>query len=455
MRRFIAIITAFALFAPSAASAAFDPNAIISDREFTNTHSMSLKQINTFLMRGFLGSYSTLDWEGVRRGAGEIIYNAANDAGISPKVLLVTLQKEQSLITSENPSQNRLDWAMGYGVCDDCSKSDPAIQRWKGFGKQVNSTALQFAEGYLADIASVGSTLGKYGPGIEVEVSGETLVPENAATAALYAYTPHISGNRLFYTLWNQWFSTTYPSGTLLKADGNPDVYLIERGVRRHITNWSAFVSRFNPNLIVTVSQSALDSFEEGTDISFPNYSLFEDENGQKYLLVDQRIRPFASDNAFYRLGFKDDELVEVTADELAQFTIGTEISETEQAARGAIYELPNGAQFFVEAGKRHFIPAPEVAAARYRTLSPVLVDPNVLGSFQEGPVITFPDGSLLEDAETGARYFVSEGDIRLIPSDEIFEAYGWNASEIINTSEKALKFHDHGDDLEAPSFLE
>lgn len=443
------------LLMPSAAFAAFNPNAIISDREFTNTSSMTLQQINTFLMRGFLGSHSTLDWTGVRRSAGEIIYNAAIGAGVSPKVLLVTLQKEQSLITSEHPSLNQLDWAMGYGVCDDCSKSDPAIQRWKGFGKQVNSTALQFAEGYLADIAAVGTTLGKYGPGVEVTVSGETLIPENAATAALYAYTPHISGNQLFYTLWNQWFSTTYPSGALLKSEGNPNVYLIERGVRRHITNWSAFISRFNPNLIVTVSQSVIDNYEDGLPISFPNYSLFIDEQNNRYLLVDQSIRPFASEAAFRGLGFNDDELIEVDSDELQNFTIGEEITTSEQAALGAIYVLPNGTQFYVYAGKHHFIPAPEVATARFRTLQPVLVDPNILGQFQEGPVLTFPDGSLLEDHETGKRYFVSDGDIRYIPSDELFSAYGWNNSEIIPTTQKTLKFHPIGEELEAPSFLE
>jgi len=174
----------------------FNPNYILSDSELHDSFSMDLNQIQHFLSRGYLENYVTEDWQGNLKYASDIIWRAAQNNRINPKFLLVLLQKEQSLVEDNTPTDRQLDWATGYAVCDNCSKSDPAIQRWKGFGKQVNSAAMQFSDGYMADIEAVGSTQGIYGPDIPVIIDNQVLVPENAATASMYAYTPHIQGNQ-------------------------------------------------------------------------------------------------------------------------------------------------------------------------------------------------------------------------------------------------------------------
>ena len=122
----------------------FNPNYILSDFELHDSFSMDLNQIQHFLGRGFLADYVTEDWQGNTKYASDIIWRAAQNHKINPKFLLVLLQKEQSLVEDDAPNDRQLDWATGYAVCDDCSKDDPAIQRWKGFGKQINSAALQF-----------------------------------------------------------------------------------------------------------------------------------------------------------------------------------------------------------------------------------------------------------------------------------------------------------------------
>src|SRR5680860_1539910 len=145
----------------------FNPNNIISNNELMDVNSMSLFDIQSFLREkgSYLANYQTNNAYGVLKSAAEIIYDASlnnyNCDGvtlsetptaeeralkcqtittINPKALLVLLQKEQSLIQKTSPDQKALDEATGYG----CFTGKTCVPYWKGFGKQVNSAALQF-----------------------------------------------------------------------------------------------------------------------------------------------------------------------------------------------------------------------------------------------------------------------------------------------------------------------
>src|SRR3989338_8077648 len=169
---------------------AVDPEYLISDTEMLDVSSMSVEDIEGFLMRGSLASYRTTDKAGVERSAAKIIWDVAQEFELSPRFLLVLLQREQSLVEDPDPTQNQLDWAIGYAVCDSCSKSDPIIQKYKGFGNQVYYAGQRIRNSYLSDLASYGHTQTGIGPGIESVIDGTTVVPANNATASLYTYTP-------------------------------------------------------------------------------------------------------------------------------------------------------------------------------------------------------------------------------------------------------------------------
>lgn len=431
---------------------AFDPNYILSDSELTDAFSMDLDQIRAFLeARGALGTMRLADYAGRTRWAADIIWYAAQNHGINPKVLLVMLQKEQSLIEAESPTQKQLDWAMGYGVCDSCSMNDPAVQRWQGFGKQVNSAAMQFTDGYLADIEAQGVTAGKYGPGVPVVLSGETVTPENAATAALYAYTPHIHGNKNFSLLWQSWFGREYPSGTLMQVPGESGVWLLQGGYRRAITSESALRSRFNANLIVPVSASTLESYPKGTAISLPNYSLVQDENNDLFLLVDDTLRPIESLETFRSIGFSTDELVTITNNERASYALGTAITEKTIAPQGQLYQLStNGAVFYVQDGKRHPIFDKSVLNTRFSGKNIRSITPLEMEQFAEGNPVTLPDGTLIKTVESPVVYVLSEGMRREIPSESVFTSFGYQWTNIIDVPITVLNLHPPGDPLEA-----
>ncbi|MBT3230312.1 hypothetical protein HN358_00805 [Candidatus Uhrbacteria bacterium] len=428
---------------------AFDPNYLISDWDFTDPFALDFNQIQHYLNRGFLGDYLTEDWEGDDTYATNIIWETAQTRGISPKVLLVMLQKEQSLVEDDDPSDSQLDWAMGYAVCDDCSKQDEAIQRWKGFGKQVNSAAMQLSEGYLEDIDNYGTTQGVYGPGVDVEIDDTTVTPINAATAALYAYTPHLHGNENFVTIWDRWFSTNYPTGSLLQAAGESGVYYIEYGFKRPINSWSALLSRFNSDLIIEVNPETLDNYSDGRAIDFPNYSLLHDDDENIYLLVDDSLRPFDSVDSFYTLGFKDDELNEIDSDDVELYEQGATITASTASVTGELVQLStNDAYYYLQGGLRHAVLTQDIALARFG-LSSRIIEPVEVEQYAEAAHLLIPDGYLIKTTTDPTVYVIAEGERLPIGSESIFNSFGWQWNDIIDVSDETLALHRLGDAIE------
>lgn len=171
---------------------AFDPNNIISDAQFRAGSSMTTEQIQAFLddQPGILDDYRAKDHLGRTRTTAEMIAEACGRWGINPKVILVKLQKEQSLLTRRNPRQHTLDWALGVGATD-----SGRISKYAGFGKQI---------WYAAEkLSGYGSA---YNPGMTMRIDGSTVRPSNVATYSLYKYTPHFRGNMSFWMIYWRYF---------------------------------------------------------------------------------------------------------------------------------------------------------------------------------------------------------------------------------------------------------
>ena len=159
--------------------------------------------------------------------AAQIIKAAADTYGISPKVLLATLQKESPgpLITDNWPLQSQYRNAMGYG-CPDTAPCDPA---YEGFYNQMTNAARQFKI-YQNNPGNF-----RYKPlqdnsiyfNPNASCGASTVYLENYATAGLYNYTPYqpnqaalnnlygsgdgcsAYGNRNFWRIYNDWFGST------------------------------------------------------------------------------------------------------------------------------------------------------------------------------------------------------------------------------------------------------
>lgn len=448
MRIFI-IALIFSLITPIQAFAfEFNPNRIISDAEFTNRYGMTRDEIYEFLGRGALQNMILPDWQGNEMLAADIIHQAAINNGVNPRVIITLLQKEQSVITAQNPNQGQLDWAAGYAVCDSCSMDDPAIQRWRGFGRQVNSATLQFTEGYFKDIANRGAAVGKYGPGIAVSIGGTEVIPENAATAALYAYTPHIHGNRLFAQIYDNWFGKIYyPSGSLIKTEDKPEIYLVRDNTRHHITNYAVFISMFDINNVTIVSQSIIDQIPEGSPIQFPNFSILR-SNNTIYLVNGDYIQPFKSKTVFNQLGFSDDEIIDVTPQDVAVYRVGSLIDENTQYPGGRLVRLnTSGSIFYVENGTRHFVDE-NLLNLQFSTRPVFDIEPSEIASLTPSRPIRIADGYLVSAENDTNIYLIENEQRRLIANTDILESYGWRIDQVQEIDAEFLLNHALGQPL-------
>lgn len=170
----------------------FSPDTVITDANFRAKDSMSEEDVQRFLdaQPGALGGYSAPDHSGQRKSAARIIVEAAQAWNISPKVILATMQKEQSLIADATPSQNQLDWAMG------CGKTDSrTYYQYQGFGMQIWCGA-----------QALDKNSRPWYPGIKMTIDGTPVSPTNASTYSLFKYTPHLRGTTSFWMLYWRYF---------------------------------------------------------------------------------------------------------------------------------------------------------------------------------------------------------------------------------------------------------
>jgi hypothetical protein len=283
----IGVVLSFTIM-QSASAANFDKNFLIDNSLFTSANSMSVSQIQSFLNdNGSLLANWTDDVDMRRPSddcivhhatgmtAAEIIYEAATNWGaqvydsngcaiedtywsdpgysnyvldtISPKALLVILQKEQSLISANggyssnwrdyqdptccSSNEYKLARAMGYGVPD----SGSINEKYLGFYNQINWASWQLRFNYERAAGNTGWDEVGYityaGPMIAgnhkrcascatelfdgyYNIDGSPLYMENQATASLYYYTPHTYpgyfGNYNFVQFYTNWFGSIY-----------------------------------------------------------------------------------------------------------------------------------------------------------------------------------------------------------------------------------------------------
>ncbi len=283
--------------------------------------------------------------------AGQAIYDAAQAYHINPQVLLVTLQKEQGLVAGGSgicnaPNQNQYAAAVGYACPDSgTSHSYSNVNLYERNGVMVTTTSstcvnasaavgftqqliraawlLKFGEqrsqGNINWAEIHGSwdnsddpkscyggpmTQGTFqicpgGPKTYYDgndtIDGTSVHIQNGATAALYWYTPHFSGNQSFFNTFTSWFgSTSYPEplGSLLAVDNQTgQIYFVSLGnnTRYAIPSWSTLVAyNLNGYPIIPMDDSAITGYANGGILrtlvwDSTTQSLFLVDHGQKF----------------------------------------------------------------------------------------------------------------------------------------------------------------------------
>lgn len=238
--------------AQAADTANFNAGMIISDADFYNWSTMDANAVQAFLnskvsscspgysclkdywmatpskaANEYCDAYQGSAWE----SAASIIAKVAQACHINPQAIIVTLQKETSLITSSAPPDWHFDRAMGYYCPDDPNRRGWCNPSYGGVFNQIYNAAKQFQiyRLYPYDFQFRGGTWASIG----TQVAGrgcpdKSVYIENQATAGLYNYTPYTPnqaaldagygessdpcatyGNRNFWLYFNDWFGAT------------------------------------------------------------------------------------------------------------------------------------------------------------------------------------------------------------------------------------------------------
>ncbi len=247
MLSFLIVKNMIVISAVNSAYSGFDAGNIISDGVMSDYGSMNEAEIQAFMKSknscndtniAKASYYPNLTYH-IENGhfvcladekfngesAAHIIWQAAQDYKINPKVLIVLLEKEQGLITDTWPNSTlQYRSATGYG-CPDTAACD---SQYYGFKNQVRNAAELFR--YILDNGSryypIGNNYVKYNP--DGNCGGSNVSIKNRATSALYQYTPYqpnasvlnanpgtvvhcgAYGNSNFYYYYTRWFGDAH-----------------------------------------------------------------------------------------------------------------------------------------------------------------------------------------------------------------------------------------------------
>lgn len=368
--------------APAAAAEKndFNPGQIISDTVFYNSASMSTAEIRTFIANKgascvageakCLKDYTenTGNWSaepGLCTGytgakdetAATIIAKVSKSCGISPQVLLVLLDKEQSLVTGTRPTLRRYTAATGFG-CPDTAPCDPS---YAGFATQVYGAARQFKR-YADTPTRWNYQAGRtntilWHPNASCGTSQVYI--ENQATAALYIYTPYRPnaaamnnlygtgdscssyGNRNFWRLFTDWFGRPDVGGFLVRTAANPNVYLIN-GTTKALIKDQATLTAFAPlGAVGYVPDSFLTS---KTTVADARRIVRDTATGNLYLLDSGKKYRFAScDTVAAWGGGACASYTDMSTSQVARFAAGAEVTRLVTTTSGKLFYLDGG----------------------------------------------------------------------------------------------------------------
>lgn len=220
----------------------FNPGRIITDQRFHDTTSMNAEDVQSFLDQK--GAACTGDtclrtmkvdipspkgdglcdpYQGGKgQTAAQIIDGSARACGISQKVLLTMLQKEQHLVTARNPDPTQIRSAMGLSCPDDAA----CDAKYAGFFNQVYGAAKRYRyyETHRSDYQFQTGAINQVRFSPDASCGTADVYIENDATALLYIYTPYQPntaalaagdgegdscssyGNRNFVIIYDSWF---------------------------------------------------------------------------------------------------------------------------------------------------------------------------------------------------------------------------------------------------------
>ncbi|WP_062382979.1 hypothetical protein [Demequina iriomotensis] len=362
------------------------------------------------------------------RTAGQIIATVGKACGISPKALLVMLQKEQGLITSTAPSSHAFAYAMGAGCPDDGGCDTP----YQGLYAQVYYGA-SLLKGYTLPASS---HYKRYAAGaysaIQYDVPTSCLTKnvyvQNQATHALYVYTPYTPnaaalknlygtgdscsayGNRNFWRFYSDWFGDPHGIEPLVSNGGTS--YFVSED-RRY-----AFGSAPTPKdyaIFGSVTPVKAAYLADSTLVGTLTY-MVKDSETNEYYFIENGVRHLldqCSGGQGHGFRYSCGAAARLTPDELARVPLGNAVSSR-------VFVRGSDERYYVADGYRHvFTSNAALAEAGYEVATtPVTLPAALLTHIPFGnPVASAGEalrggGAVVLGAGSSSEFYAPRGDL-------------------------------------------
>ncbi len=464
---------------------AFNPNKLIEDNVFADTQTFGgpagvqkflevqgsilantspeflqkLQEPNiTILKQALDDPHPTSDY---LRSAAEIIWDAAQASGLNPQVILVTLNKEQSLITglqnaSPDKIQRSLDYAMGFG----CPDSGGCQDIFKGFYFQLFGNLDPQGNRYLGATKSlmksystpggrgpaVNGTAAKVGDTITLDntqgspyncPAQQTITLSNQATAALYRYTPHVcNGNYNFWKFFNTWFR--YPNGTILKVSGDVNIYIIQNGSKLKLLPFVATARGLNMASAVTASPTEITTYPDGGLLGLVDNTIIS-VNGKFYVFLSDQKRP-ASEFVIKQRGLTPSSAVVVSDVDAANFPDGPALTPSDGSI---IRGQKNLAVYLVENGTLKLFSGFTFSQHQAAKFMKIIPDSEIDSYPKLGFVAPF-SGTLIKSGNAAA-VFLMESGLKRPLSSELFKNRGFSFKNVVVLSSEEIDSYPPG----------
>ncbi len=457
----------------------FDPNKLIEDKVFVDSKTfggapgiqkflesknsilantspdflIKLKEpSNNMLKQGLNDGQPNL---GRNRTAAELIWDAAQTAGINPQVIIVMLEKEQSLITGRQTAtpdqiQRALDFSLGFG----CPDSSPCSDLYRGFYYQLfgnfDGENNKFA-GAVGSLMKSYNTAGGRGPFYNGQISkvGDTIVlgntlggfngvqPQqtitiaNLATAALYRYTPHVfNGNYNFWRLMNSWFK--YPNGTLIRASGSSQVWMVDAGGKLMLNDFVIRVRNLNVGAAVDLTATEFDNYPDMGALGLADNTLAV-SNGKYYLFKNNKKLP-VSEYVLKQRGFNPQTAVNSNDVELGAYVTGDQLTPADGSVLRGQTDLT---VYFVENNVLRTVSALVFNQRAFAKKLQIIPDAEIASYTKAGYVLP-NQGTLVKSNKDQTVYIVDNSSKRPM-TGTVFQTYGFKYSQINLISDQEL----------------
>lgn len=392
------------------------------------------------------------------RTAAELIWDTSVQSGLNPQVILVTLNKEQGLITSANnfgpdKLQKVLDRAMGF----DCPDATGCGNLFPGFYYQLFGNYDSSGNRYLGAARSLFksfTTSGGRGPNINGQTAhtGDTITLDNTlggydniqpqqaiilsnnATAALYRYTPHVfNGNYNFWKFFQAWFK--YPNGTLLKLASAGEIYIIQNGLKALVPQFVGQARGLNLGSTITVSPTEFGNYNNDVPLGPQDNTIVSVAGDSAKFVFISNVRHQASDLVISQRGLDPKKALSISGTEALIFEIGTVLPPKDGTI---IRGLTGQAVYLVEGGKIKMYSAYTFAQNKITKNKIVTVPDEEIGTYAQNGFVAPLNGSLVKSAGDNTVYLVQSG-LKQAVLAEIFKNRGLSFKNVKVLSDNEL----------------